>query len=96
MKHLCHARGCEKECKPEKLMCPKHWAMVPAHIQRAVYKHYRAGQCDDYRPSEEWFAAADAAIRAVSAAENQVAKEQTNMFSILGEPAEAEKKGQLH
>lgn len=77
-------------------MCPKHWALVPAHIQKAVYKHYRAGQCDDYRPSEEWFAAAEAAIKAVSAAENQVPKEQTNMFSILGESAEAEKKGQLH
>lgn len=77
-------------------MCPRHWALVPAHIQKAVYKHYRAGQCDDYRPSEEWIAAADAAVRAVSTAESQVPAEQTNMFSVLGESAEPEKKGRLH
>lgn len=98
MNHLCHARDCEKECKPEKLMCGKHWAMVPAHIQRAVYKHYRHGQYDDRRPNQEWMDAADAAIRAVAAAEAtaRVNAKQTSMFSLLGEAPEPEKKGRLH
>ena len=46
-------------------MCLRHWRMVPADLQRAVWKHYRPGQCDDKKPSREWHAAADAAIRAV-------------------------------
>jgi hypothetical protein len=96
LNHTCHARGCETPCKPEMLMCGKHWRMVPAHIQRAVYKHYRAGQCDDKKPSRAWHDAADAAIKAVSAAENKVAPEQTNMFSLFGESPEPEKKGRLH
>jgi hypothetical protein len=77
-------------------MCPKHWAMVPSHIQKAVYKHYRAGQCDDYKPSPAWHEAADAAIKAVSVAESQVPVEQTSMFEALGLTVEPEKKGRLH
>lgn len=50
-------------------MCLKHWRMVPKDLQRAVWRHYRRGQCDDKRPSQEWFAAADAAIQAVASKE---------------------------
>ena len=63
--HHCHARGCKTSCKPEMLMCLKHWRMVPKNIQRAVWSSYRPGQCDDMRPSEMWQKAANAAIRAV-------------------------------
>lgn len=63
--HHCHARGCTTPCKPEMLMCLKHWRMVPLNLQRAVWAHYRPGQCDDKRPSEAWHKAADAAILAV-------------------------------
>jgi hypothetical protein len=72
--------------------------MVPAHIQGAVYKNYRHGQCDDKRPSQAWHDAADAAIKAVWAAENKSDPRQTSMFSLLGETAspEPEKKGRLH
>lgn len=62
MEHHCHARGCLVEVKPEMLMCFQHWRQVPQKIQRAVWKHYRSGQCDDKRPSLEWHEAADAAI----------------------------------
>ena len=96
MTHTCHARGCETPCKPELLMCPKHWRMVPAHIQKAVYKNYRHGQCDDKRPSQAWHDAADAAIRAVWATENKPDPNQTDMFSLLGSAPELEKKGRLH
>jgi hypothetical protein len=65
MTHHCHARSCQTYCKPECLMCLKHWRMVPKDIQRWVWDEYRPGQCDDKSPSEAWHAAADAAIKAV-------------------------------
>lgn len=65
MEHHCHARRCPTPCKPEYLMCPKHWRMVPAALQREVWRTYRPGQCDDKSPSEAWHRAADAAINAV-------------------------------
>ncbi|TAL42385.1 MAG: hypothetical protein EPN91_08375 [Salinibacterium sp.] len=45
--------------------------MVPLIIQRAVYKFYRPGQCDDMNPSENWHRAADAAIAAVALLEGK-------------------------
>lgn len=71
--HRCHARGCFVRCKPEFLMCARHWHMVPAELQRAVWAHYRVGQCDDKKPSREWLAAADAAIAAVHQLEQEAA-----------------------
>lgn len=62
MSHKCHARGCPTPCRPEYLMCPRHWRMVPPRLQRAVWRTYRDGQCDDMDPSPEWHVAADAAI----------------------------------
>ena len=72
MSHTCHARRCNTPCPREHLMCLRHWKMVPRKLQRAVWAHYRPGQCDDMNPSEEWHQAADAAIRAV--AEKEAAK----------------------
>lgn len=63
--HLCHARGCRTPVPPKMLMCKRHWRMVPPELQRAVWANYRPGQCDDKRPSQEWMAAANAAIVAV-------------------------------
>lgn len=63
--HHCHARFCGRSCKPEWLMCPRHWRMVPRPLQQAVWAAYRPGQCDDKKPSEAWFQAAEAAIAAV-------------------------------
>jgi hypothetical protein len=65
MNHHCHARGCSTPCKPERLMCKRHWAMVPKELQKAVWDTYRPGQCDDKNPSREWHEAADAAILTV-------------------------------
>lgn len=60
--HRCHARGCLVRVKPEMLMCRMHWLRVPGQIQRAVWRAYRVGQCDDKNPSEAWHEAAIAAI----------------------------------
>lgn len=95
MKNVCYARDCERECKPEKLMCPKHWRMVPSHIQKEVYKHYRHGQAEGKKPSEDWILAVNAAVKAVSAHEN---RPDPNQLDLFGAPLpQAEKKsGGLH
>lgn len=72
MSHHCHAKACQTQCKPELLMCGKHWRMVPIKIQRLVWAHYRAGQCDDKQASGEWHAAADLAIAAVALKEGKI------------------------
>lgn len=69
--HRCHAQGCVQAVRPEMLMCLRHWRMVPRNLQRAVWLHYRPGQCDDKNPSEAWHQAADAAIAFVAAREGR-------------------------
>lgn len=70
--HTCHTKGCTTHCKPEFLMCPRHWRMVPRAMQSAVYRAYRDGQCNlDPLPSHEWFDAAHAAIAHVAKAEGR-------------------------
>lgn len=62
MTHLCHAIGCTTEVVPERLMCFKHWRLVPENIRREVIAHYR----DSDVQSREWLKAARAAIHAVT------------------------------
>lgn len=76
MKHHCHAIGCTAICKPEFLMCPKHWRMVPKREQFAVYRAYRHGQCDDKQISRSWLVAADTAISCVAVMEGKMTPEQ--------------------
>lgn len=71
MGHHCHAVECMVPTRPELLMCPRHWRMVPGHVQRRVWATYRRGQCDDKRPSQEWHQAADAAIGHVAGLEKR-------------------------
>lgn len=74
--HYCHARNCKTRCKPEFLMCPHHWWMVPARTQALVYRYYKPGQCDlDPVPSGEWHAAADMAIAQVARKEGFITAE---------------------
>ena len=70
MVHRCHAKDCTQAVPPKMLMCKHHWAMVPKHLQRAVWQHYRAGQEVTKDPSPEYLAAAQNAIDAVYFAEN--------------------------
>lgn len=52
-------------------MCVIHWVQVPRKLQKAVWAHYRPGQCVDKEPSAEWHAAADAAIAYVAELEGR-------------------------
>lgn len=70
--HTCHAEGCETHCKPEYLMCGRHWRMVPRAAQADVWATYVPGQCDlDPMPSPEWLDAAQRAIEAVATKEGR-------------------------
>lgn len=84
MSHTCHANLCNTPCKPEHLMCAKHWAMVPGNVKTDVYSHYRRGQCDDMRPSPEWFAAAKLAVALVAKMEGKpTSKAQKELLASL-------------
>ncbi len=65
MTHTCHVDGCDLECEPRRLMCAPHWRMVPRDLQKAVCRHYRAGQEVTKKVSPEFVAAARAALIAV-------------------------------
>ena len=64
--HVCHVPYCHTTVKPTLLMCPMHWAKVPSSLKAAVTEAYRKGQCDDRKPSREWFEAARAAVGSVA------------------------------
>jgi len=68
-KHKCHADGCSKPIAPAYLMCPAHWRMVPAEIQRRIWLLYRPGQEVDKRPTGQYLSAMKDAIAAVAKAE---------------------------
>lgn len=40
--HNCCAEGCTRPIARSLLMCMTHWRMVPAPLQRDVYRTYRA------------------------------------------------------
>lgn len=60
--HLCHAHGCREAINPRLLMCLRHWKMVPPELQKAVWKHYRAGQEIDKQPSPDYLLAQRSAV----------------------------------
>ena len=39
--HHCHANDCPKPTKPALFMCGRHWSMLPAAMQEAIWKAYR-------------------------------------------------------
>lgn len=68
--------------------------MVHPRLQRAVWQHYRDGQCDDMQPSAEWHKAADAAIGYVAALEDQPLRvAEMNALSEAGFSTEEHKGG---
>lgn len=68
--HTCHAINCSRQINPKYFMCPKHWAMVPANLQREIWKHYRQGQEVDKQPSEAYRAVTAVAKRVVLSKES--------------------------
>jgi uncharacterized protein (DUF3820 family) len=81
--HVCHAEGCNVSTEPRMLFCLKHWRMVPASIQRAVWREYRPGQERDKKPSAEYLVVARQAIEAVKTAEWRL---RTGIGTTIGTP----------
>lgn len=72
MSHTCHAVDCGAKVPPEMLMCRLHWFMVPKPLRDRVWQTYRAGQCDDWNPSNGYCNAAQEAVIAVAKLEGKV------------------------
>lgn len=96
MTHHCHAKGCTAGCKPEFLMCPRHWRRVPRRTQIAVYRYYRSGQCQDMNPSPEWHAAADVAIAQVAFKERRISQETLSRIVAKAKTALSIEDGVTH
>ena len=69
--HYCHAEGCEVEVPPRMHMCLNHWRMVPKAVQELIWKHYRAGQEIDKRPTIEYIAVAFVSVSCVALKEGR-------------------------
>jgi len=69
--HRCHAEGCDKVVQPRMLFCPRHWAMTPRDIQRAVWREYVPGQEVRKDPTREYLDVMRQAIEAVARIEGR-------------------------
>lgn len=76
--HTCHPQNCTRTIHPSLLMCGKHWRMVSQPTQRLVWKHFRAGQEVDKKPSRESVEAMRKAIQEVAEQEQLPLFEATN------------------
>src|SRR5687768_13118437 len=79
--HHCHATDCKTLVPPEMFMCKFHWFRVPKPLRDRIWATYRAGQCDDMRPSTAYCEAAKAAVIAV--AEKQGITPDTRLYDLL-------------
>jgi hypothetical protein len=64
----CPVEGCSRSVHATKLLCPQHWAMVPAATQREVYAAWRARLAGEDGARERHQTATAAAIAAVDGA----------------------------
>lgn len=83
MYHDCHAIECERQIAPSMLMCRVHWRMVPANLQREVWRTYRKGQEIDKKPSEAYMRAQMAAINHVAMLEGHEACDIEARIALL-------------
>lgn len=58
-KHRCHVPGCYNVIRRKRLMCPKHWSLIPMLIRLRVIR------AASNHPSREWLIATRDAIEAV-------------------------------
>jgi hypothetical protein len=62
--HDCPIDGCQHQVPRNKLMCVRHWALVPSELGKAVYAAWKGGHGAG---TPEHAAACQAAIDAVHA-----------------------------
>lgn len=81
MPHTCHATACEVAVPPAMWGCRRHWYMVPKPIRDRVWKHYRAGQEEDWKPTWAYLVAAREAVIAV--AEKEGLEPDTKVYDVF-------------
>ncbi|HEX9844160.1 MAG TPA: hypothetical protein VGC20_15485 [bacterium] len=65
--HTCHAKDCRVRVPRKRLMCRRHWFMVPLALRLDVLAAYRPGQeTPGWRPSPDYLQAAREAVDAVA------------------------------
>lgn len=69
MIYLCHAINCDTRIPSNRLMCPRHWFLVPAELRKAVWQTYRPQQQEGQAPTQAYLDAARAAIDYVAQVE---------------------------
>lgn len=74
--HRCHARGCKETVAHEKLMCLRHWRMVPKPEADAVWHTYRTYGA----LTPPWLEATRAAIDAVAQAEQRLERRNSPYY----------------
>ncbi len=79
--HTCHATDCKVRTAPEMFMCRRHWFSLPKRLRDAVWRTYRAGQCDDWEISSAYADAASEAVRFVAAKEGKDA--DVSVYDLL-------------
>jgi hypothetical protein len=73
--HACDANHCSTIVDASKGMCPAHWKMVPAEIQRRIYAAARAHKTTTQRLSSVEFLEAWAdAVEAVATKEKRLTR----------------------
>jgi hypothetical protein len=87
MTHQCDANHCSAKVDSTKGMCPTHWRMVPAEIQRRIYDAARKFKTSAERLSSIEFLEAWAdAVEDVARQEGRLAR---NAFRNLAEMLKA-------
>lgn len=57
-RHQCPAPRCNQSVPQSRLMCGRHWRLVPEDLKRTIYREYP-------KRSAEWAAACAAAVAAI-------------------------------
>lgn len=74
MTHRCQAAGCRKSVPLRMLMCFHHWRLVPAVLQREVWRTYVPGQEVTMNITDDYLMAVSNAINAVADREAAIAR----------------------
>ena len=68
---LCHAVDCNVRIPLNRLMCPRHWHIVPQEMRTDVWRTYQPGQENGVKPTQAYLDASAAAINFIAKLESK-------------------------
>lgn len=96
MSRTCEAIGCTCSMPAGRFLCPSHWRMVPAQIQRTINTQYRALRKDFAFLSDlAYLNACVSAIDGIATAEGKQGVNPYRRHLLLAERRAANKETQL-